>query len=267
MSRYGLSDIFQRGVRALFAPFGARKRLVLARLLAREAIQQWERNRDVRGALRHALEFHNELCASLRCLATRAEGGIHPKHRLIRYHKFFTDRIGPQDSVLDIGCNYGTLTRDLGRATRAAVVGVESERGVFQRARGLPSPPNVSYVCADATRWRPDRPFDVIVLSNVLEHIERRIPFLTAIIAAARPKKVLVRVPMRERDWIVPLKQELKVDNLLDPSHRIEYTEPELRAELQSAGLRIEELFVRFGEYLVTCIAIGEVREGLDQTS
>ena len=124
---------------------------------------------------------------------------------------------------------------------------------MIEHARAHETPPNLTYVCADATTWRPDRPFDVIVLSNVLEHLERRTAFLKRLLAAARPKKVLIRVPMKERDWLVPLQDELSVDSRLDPGHRIEHTRAELLSELDAAGLRVNEFIVRFGEYLCAC--------------
>ena len=40
--------------------------------------------------------------------------GLHPKHRIVRYRNFFLDHVQATDSVLDIGCGKGTLTRALG---------------------------------------------------------------------------------------------------------------------------------------------------------
>jgi hypothetical protein len=32
------------------------------------------------------------------------EKGIHPKHRLTQYHKYFVDRVRTGETVLDVGC-------------------------------------------------------------------------------------------------------------------------------------------------------------------
>ena len=54
--------------------------------------------------------------------------------------------------------------------------------------------PNIEYLVGDATKDLPNQKFDVIILSNVLEHIENRIEFLNKIKNLA--PKILIRVPM-----------------------------------------------------------------------
>ncbi|MCD6317896.1 methyltransferase [Candidatus Aerophobetes bacterium] len=38
---------------------------------------------------------------------------MHPKHRLMNYHKFFIDNINEKDKILDVGCGNGFLTYEL----------------------------------------------------------------------------------------------------------------------------------------------------------
>ena len=47
----------------------------------------------------------------------------------------------------------------------------------------------------------PHEPFDVVILSKVLEHQRDRVTFLKEIIKRVKPKKILIRVPCFERDW------------------------------------------------------------------
>ena len=234
-----------------------KRRLTLMGWVGREVLRQWEQWPDAGAALREALRFHNSLYVTLGRLGVRAEGGVHPKHRLIRYHKFFLDRIGPADSVLDVGCNEGVLTRALAAATSGRVVGLERDARLIERAQKVETPANVSYVCADATEWRPDEPFEVVVLSNVLEHLDDRPRFLHRLATSVRPRRILIRVPMCERDWLVPMKREMGVDYMLDPGHKTEYTRAELSGEISAAGLRVEELEIRFGEFLCACAPAG----------
>lgn len=228
-------------------------RVRFGRGLAEEAVRQWEQAPDARAALREALRFHGDFYRALGRLAIRAEGGVHPKHRLMRFHDFFTERIAPGESVLDVGCEHGALTRDLAAVTDRPVTGLERDFRHVARARELGGPPNLEYVCADASDWRPDRTYDVIVLSNVLEHIDDRLGLLKRLTRPAQPKRFLIRVPMLERDWLTPLKAELGLDSRLDPDHSVEHTEAALREELAAAGLRITELRARFGEFY--CVA------------
>ena len=40
-------------------------------------------------------------------------GDVHPKHRLMRYHDFFVERIAAGSRVLDIGGGYGAVARSI----------------------------------------------------------------------------------------------------------------------------------------------------------
>ena len=78
----------------------------------------------------------------------------------------------------------------------------------------------------------------MIVLSNVLEHLSDRLEFLKNVLEKTKPKAFLIRVPMYEREWLAPMKEELGIDYLLDAGHEIEYTQEGLFKELSGAGLR-----------------------------
>ena len=94
----------------------------------------------------------------------------------------------------------------------------------------------------------PDEKFDVIILSNVLEHIDDRPGTLRKLVDTARPTKLFIRVPTFDREWRVPLKKELGVDERLDDDHRIEYTRESFGRETAEAGLTIDHLEIRWSE-------------------
>ncbi len=64
------------------------------------------------------MRLDNLYYKSISRLAIAAEGGIHPKHRLTKYHQFFLDNVGATDAILDIGCGNGVLTYDLAQKVR-----------------------------------------------------------------------------------------------------------------------------------------------------
>jgi hypothetical protein len=92
----------------------------------------------------------------------------------------------------------------------------------------------------------------VVVLSNVLEHISDRPGFLAALIATTSAKRFLIRVPLFERDWKMPLRRALGVNYYSDPDHKIEPTQAEFREETARAGLAIDELITPWGEIWAT---------------
>ena len=182
-----------------------------------------------------------------RALASGA--GEHPKHRLTRYHDFFVERVGDQDRVLDVGCGYGAVARSIAKARPGAiVVGVDYDKGRLAQARGSVNSPNLSFVEVDATKSVPQGPWSVVVLSNVLEHIVDRPGFLAALVATTGAKRFLIRVPLFERDWKMPMRRELGVYYYSDDDHKIEHTRAEFRAEVQKAGLEVDELLTLWGE-------------------
>ena len=62
------------------------------------------------------------------------------------------------------------------------------------------------------------------------------------------PRSILIRVPLYERDWKVPFKEELGVDWRLDPTHETEYTIATFTDEIKDTGLCISSLEVHWGE-------------------
>ena len=104
----------------------------------------------------------------------------------------------------------------------------------------------MKYIVGDATKDLDMEKFDVIVLSNVLEHIENRISFMKSLKDLA--SKYLLRVPMFDRDWIPLYKKELGIEWRLDLTHYTEFTKTSFIKEIEEAGYEVENLSVQFGE-------------------
>ncbi len=210
-----------------------------------------------REALRTLLALDRMLYAVTSDIGTRYAGGMHPKHRLTRYHDFFKRHIYPGETVLDIGCGIGAVAVDIAEhfGGRVRVTGVDWEAGAIAAARTRAAGNSaLEFLCWDVSRGLPPGHWDVVVLSNVLEHLEDRPTFLRQVVDGARPARVLVRVPMYERDWRVPLADEIGVDYRLDPTHVIEYTWEEFADEMTKSGLSIEALETRWGEFWVVAV-------------
>lgn len=205
--------------------------------------------------------------------AGELEGGLHPKHRLLKYHDFFVNRVRAGDHVIDLGCGNGALVCSIasraggaGNGQGASVTGVElheptaAKAAARAAAAGLTERVTIHHADITAFRAPSSRApaaggaggaggFDVLVLSNVLEHIDRRPERLAMWREWYSPRRWLIRVPAFDRDWRAPFKKELGVEWRLDATHETEYTRDQLERELAQAGLAIDELVVNWGEY------------------
>jgi 2-polyprenyl-3-methyl-5-hydroxy-6-metoxy-1,4-benzoquinol methylase len=199
-------------------------------------------------ALRMLFRLDAELYSLQGKTAVAYGNGTHPKHRHLNYHDFFIRRIQSSQRVLDIGCGIGAVAFDIAQKADAHVVGIDfSERNILQ-ARAMYAHPLVEYRIGDALKELPGERFNVVILSNVLEHLPERSDFLRRVQQIIKPEHILIRVPLFERDWRVPLKKELEVEWRLDPTHETEYTLESFEDEISSAGLRVDHLEVRWGE-------------------
>lgn len=212
------------------------------------------RSGDPANGLRRLFAFEDRLDLVINELATNYGKGVHPKHSLTCYHDFFVTRIDKGARVLDIGCGVGAVARSIAtRVPGCTVVGVDLDNGRLTEARSGEVPANLRFVEADARHNLPAGPWNVVVLSNILEHIEDRVGFLRDIVRQAAPEKILIRVPLFERDWKLPLRRELGIGYFSDAEHFIEHRLDELRDEVLAAGLQPVETIALWGEIWTEC--------------
>lgn len=181
--------------------------------------------------------------------AVRYDGGLHVKHRLMGYHDFFVERVRAGERVFDVGCGNGALTHDMAQRAGCQVVGIDLSAENIALARREHAHPQVEYRIGDATTLKSEPgQCDVVTLSNVLEHLPDRPAFLRRLVQQVAPARLLIRVPLFERDWRVPLKRELGVEWRLDATHETEYTLESFLEEMEAAGLSVTHQEVRWGE-------------------
>jgi SAM-dependent methyltransferase len=227
---------------------------VVPHRVARRFFAAWivhvSRKFEPRRATRELLEIDRELEYAVNHAAIRYGGGVHPKHLLMRYHDFFVERVAPGERVLDLGCGKGELAFDLADRAGAVVLGVDRNAEYLAFARDRFRHKNLRFVQSDILEFEPEQPFDVVVMSNVLEHIEPR-PMLLRRIAAMGPARFLVRIPQLRREWQVPLRQELGLPYFSDSTHVLEYDPETIARELGEAGFEVAEQQLIWGEIWV----------------
>lgn len=189
--------------------------------------------------------LHNKSYVVLSKIAILQNNGMHPKHRILNYHKFFTDHIDSSDTVLDVGCGNGANAFDVADKAKE-VVGIDIEEKYIRQAQKRHAKHNISYIVGDATVYPFTKKFDKVILSNVLEHIEHRVEFLKKIHPLTNT--ILFRVPLLTRDWLPVYKKERGVEYRLDLTHFTEYTVEQAEEELSQSGWKFQEFGVQFGE-------------------
>lgn len=222
-------------------PAALRERMV-AEALHAEAAQ------EPAAALKSLFAAQDRLDMAIGAAALRYENGLHPKHRLTDYHRFFVDRIADHERVVDVGCGIGAVADTIARSRAVDVVGIDDDPRVIELARQRYQHPRLTFKCGDARRELPAGSFDVVVLSNVLEHLEHRRAFLQTLVARIAPKRVLIRLPLFERAWTVPMRKELNVRWMSDDTHFDEKTQEGWVREIEEAGLTVVHREIRWGE-------------------
>lgn len=206
------------------------------------------------------LNIHSKAYYYSGVLASFRGDGIHPKHGIMKYKEWFLENIEPDWVVLDVGCNTGMMPEVMS-SKASFVYGIEINCKLIEEAKSKRQNENIEFICADATTfdYTPLKAIDCVTLSNVLEHIEHRVEFLQKLITQIKwrdKKRLLIRVPMIDREWIAMYKKELSLEYRLDNTHYTEYTFEEFEKELSQAGVNVLSHHVRWGEIYAVCEAI-----------
>lgn len=220
--------------------------------LGRQLFRLWMgaiAGKEPKRAMQALLNLDDDLAGHLDQVAMRYESnGTHVKHRLMQYHDFFVERLRPGERVLDIGCGYGAVAWSMATRANAIVTGIDMDAKNIEMAQRLFQHPNLTLIIGDALQEIPSGQFETIVISNVLEHIENRVEFLKATQERVKPRRWLIRAPMLNRHWHVPMRRELGMFYFSDRTHYTEYTPQSFEEELRAAGLTIIHMQINWGE-------------------
>jgi len=162
--------------------------------------------------------------------------------------------------VLDIGCGNGSqLAIPLARDARLKIVGIDTDARSIEHAQRLSNAKdNLDFVCASVGEIPGNQPFDVVILSEVLEHLEQPDEMLKrAACLMSRDGLLIVTVPngygeFEIDSWIFRLLRLQKIvdrfakqravlaatDNS-ESGHIQFFTRPRLKRLFKDAGLVI----------------------------
>ena len=155
---------------------------------------------------------------------------------------FIHSRIEPTDRALEIGCSSGRVLSTIEAKDR---VGVDYDTAAIER--GKRDHPDVTFIAGEARDYlEKSDPFDVLILSHVLEHIDDPEQFLRTF--AHRFNRIYVEVPDFEFTTNNAVRQERKRDLIyMDGDHVAEFDRDELEAIFKSVDLDVLDREFRWG--------------------
>lgn len=231
-------------IKAALFPLSVRYKAALIRAL----IDVGAESLPPKESLKFLFGLEDELYQQVKKSGGRYYPNGHLKSYLIKYEQFFVDHVAGCQIVMDLGCGQGTIANRLGEIpSLQKVIGVDLNEKSLEIARQN-CPPKVTYLAADVTKIKLDDLVDCIVLSNVLEHIDHRKELLQQLQDTYPLKKIIIRVPLFERDWRIPLRREVGAEWRLDTTHFTEYTLESFADEMEKSGLEVTHQEIRWGE-------------------
>ncbi len=120
-------------------------------------------------------------------------------------------------SVLDVGCGYGQLVRELDSSFVGRYLGIDLSAGAIERARLRPHA-NAAFVVADVETWPGDEGrYDIIVFNEVLYYLDDPVETLRHYQAFLNPGGIIIVVMFRHRNTMVIWKNIARRFATVDP--------------------------------------------------
>jgi 2-polyprenyl-3-methyl-5-hydroxy-6-metoxy-1,4-benzoquinol methylase len=157
--------------------------------------------------------------------------------------------------VLDIGCGSGTITLETNRDKNNSVLCVEPDpvRAEISASRGL------EVICglADQQLLRERGPFDVIVFSDVLEHLAAPADMIELAASGLAPGGFIMASVPNVAHWTVRLKLligrfDYASSGIMDATHLRWFTEKTVRALFASQGFDVLSISASAGTWMGT---------------
>ncbi len=99
--------------------------------------------------------------------------------------------------ILDIGCGRGFYTEALATLPYVKqIVGLDSSQEYIEAARRRKASNKITYLREDFNQWQSDQQFDLVILSEVLEHLPNDMKVLEKVKDLLKPDgKLIITVP------------------------------------------------------------------------
>lgn len=152
--------------------------------------------------------------------------------------------VGQGRRVLEIGCGYGVISRQLKEGQGCAVTGIEIDSASAERARPYLESLYVGNLEDPAWSRHVNGPYDVVVCADVIEHLRDPEPVLRELVGLlASSGRMVISVPNVGHAGIVAALLAGRFDytptGLLDETHLRFFTWHSLERLLNGVGLEV----------------------------
>ncbi len=193
-------------------------------------------------------KYGSALSMRLTKLTGKSPYNTHPKHLIGQSEnkQWILDQIKTTDTVLDIGCNDGSISLLVAKKCKKLVgVDVDSQiLGIAEKRFKKAKLKNFELKIVDAEKALPFKAgqFDVVIAIDVIEHISNYQKAVEDVFRILKPKgKFLMAVPNVETSW-KRLQKKYGFFYYSDPDHKIEFTKEQLKKLLTSCNFMIENM-------------------------
>lgn len=152
--------------------------------------------------------------------------------------------------VLDVGCNKGQIGKIIKDRTGCRVVGIDNSQKVLKRAKEVLDKVILADVESKNLILR-NRQFDLIIFSNILEHLKNPIAVLKNFKRYLKPEGFFLIAVPNTAFWSIRLnlllgRFDYQEVGILSWDHLRFFTLKTLKKMLQEAGLEIEVLITNY---------------------
>jgi len=163
--------------------------------------------------------------------------------------KTILDNCSGRKTLLDIGCSFGKIAKELSPFFEK-IVAVDGSEELINQAKRENSAPNISYKISLAEELDLQERFDAVLLSFVLEHVADPLTVLKKAASFLNDKGILfVMVPNAEslhRRVGKAMNQIKELDELtptdINHGHRRVYTLDKFSKDVEKAGLKVKKI-------------------------
>ncbi len=161
---------------------------------------------------------------------------------------FILKHLSPQHIVLDLGSNHGTIANFMADKAKE-VIGIDYNEALVKDAQNRYSKGNLVFLHKEAYEYlqaNPDKKFDVLILSHILEHLDNPEDFLKKF--KNRFDFIYIELPDFEKTYLNVYRKDLKLDlNYTDDDHISEFDRDDMLALLKNCEVKVVESEYRYG--------------------